>query len=128
MGNDPKEVRYNVFQSLQYITAWLSGNGLVVLSGQVGGSSVHIVDDLTTVERSRWSVWHEIHSGRFLIEDLLKIIHEELRFIRKDLSDGKKIVEVKWNSKTSKWYPIALELLIKFMSDPQPVEFVTQLL
>lgn len=127
-NNDPEEVRYNVFQSLQYITDWLSGNGCVALPAIVGGEAVRVMDDLATAERSRWEVWHEIYHGRFSVEDFLKIAHEEMNFIRKDLSNEKKIVQVKYDERTAKWYPIAMKLMIKLMTDKDPVEFATELL
>ncbi len=127
-NNHPDEIRYNVFQSLQYLTDWLSGNGCVALPAQIEGVPVRVMDDLATAERSRWEVWHEIHHGRFSLEDFLKIAHEEYLFIRKDLSDDKKIVQVKWDARTEKWYPIALKLMIQLMTDAKPVEFASELL
>lgn len=127
-NNDPDEVRYNVFQSLQYLTDWLSGNGCVALPAQVDGVAVRVMDDLATAERSRWEVWHEIYHGRFRVEELVKIAHEEMVFIRKDKSDSKKIVQVKWDERTSKWYPIAHKLMLKLMTSRTPVEFATELL
>jgi malate synthase len=126
-NNHPEEIRYNVFQSLQYITDWLTGNGCVALPAQVGGVSVRVMDDLATAERSRWEVWHEIYHQRFSVEEFIKIAHEEFHFIRKDLSHKDKIVQVKWDQRTSKWYPIALKLMIKLMTDKNPVEFATEL-
>lgn len=127
-NNHPDEVRYNVFQSLQYLTDWLSGNGCVALPANVGGVPVRVMDDLATAERSRWEVWHEIYHKRISIEQFLKIAHEEMLFIRKDLSDGKKIVQVKWNEHSAKWYPVAFRLMVKLMTDRNPAEFATQLL
>jgi len=127
-NNHPSEIRYNVFQSLQYITDWLSGNGCVALPAHVHGTAVRVMDDLATAERSRWEVWHEIYHGRFSVEEFLKIAFEEYHFIRKDLSDDKKIVQVKWNSVTEKWYPVALHLMIQLMTAKKPVEFATELL
>ena len=126
-NNHPDEIRYNVFQSLQYITDWLSGNGCVALPAIISGVPVRVMDDLATAERSRWEVWHEIYHGRFSKEDFLKIAHEEFTFIRKDKSDAKKIVQVKWDERTALWYPVALNLMIKLMTDQNPVEFATQL-
>ena len=126
-NNHPDEIRYNVFQSLQYITDWLSGNGCVALPSIVAGTPVRVMDDLATAERSRWEVWHEIRHGRFSVEEFLKIAHEEFTFIRKDKSDSKKIVQVKWDERTEKWYPVAMKLMIKLMTDHEPVEFATQL-
>lgn len=127
-NHDPEEVRYNVFQSLQYLTDWLSGNGCVALPAQIGGVPVRVMDDLATAERSRWEVWHEIRHGRVSLQDFVRIAHEEMRFIRKDLSDQKKIVQVKWDERTGKWYPIAYHLMMKLMTDPDPVEFASELL
>lgn len=126
-NHHPDEIRYNVFQSLQYITDWLSGNGCVALPAHVGGVAVRVMDDLATAERSRWEVWHEIYHGRFLVEDFLRIAQEELHFIRKDLSNSEKIVQVKWDERTEKWYPVAFNLMIKLMTDKNPAEFATQL-
>lgn len=127
-NNHPDEIRYNVFQSLQYLTDWLSGNGCVALPAQIAGVPVRVMDDLATAERSRWEVWHEIKHKRFPIEQFLQIAHEEMLFIRKDLSNEKKIVQVKWNEHSSKWYPVAFNLMVKLMTDEEPVEFATQLL
>lgn len=126
-NNHPDEIRYNVFQSLQYITDWLSGNGCVALPTLIGGVPARVMDDLATAERSRWEVWHEIRHGRFSVEEFLQIAHEELTFIRKDKSNEKKIVQVKWDERTEKWYPVAFNLMVKLMTDVEPVEFATQL-
>ena len=127
-NNHPDEIRYNVFQSLQYLTDWLCGNGCVALPTIVDGVPVRVMDDLATAERSRWEVWHELRHGRFALEDFLKIAHEEMRFIRKDLSNNKKIVQVKWDERTAKWYPVAFKIMIQLMTAKTPVEFATELL
>lgn len=127
-NNDPEEIRYNVFQSLQYLADWLSGNGCVALPSHIGNIPVRIMDDLATAERSRWEVWHEIHHGRFALDEFLKIAHEEMLFIRKNLSSDSKKVQVKWDQRTDKWYPVALNLMIRLMTDSTPAEFATELL
>jgi allantoicase/malate synthase/CubicO group peptidase (beta-lactamase class C family) len=127
-NNHPDEVRYNVFQSLQYLTDWLSGNGCVALPAIIRNVPVRVMDDLATAERSRWEVWHELRHKRFKMEDFLKIVFEEMNFIRRDLSDSKKIVQVKWSDDTAKWYPIAMNIMIQLMTDPNPAEFATELL
>jgi malate synthase len=127
-NSDEQEIRYNVFQSLQYITDWLTGNGCVALPTQIDGIAARVMDDLATAERSRWEVWHEIYHRRFSIEDFLRVCHEEYNFIRRDLSDAQKIVQIKFNERTEKWYPIAFKLMIKLMSDEVPVEFAPELL
>lgn len=127
-NNHPDEIRYNVFQSLQYLADWLSGNGCVALPATVRGVPVRVMDDLATAERSRWEVWHELHHGRFSMEDFIRIAHEEMHFIRKDLSNSNKIVQVKWDEQTARWYPIAMQIMLKLMTDPIPAEFATELL
>lgn len=127
-NNHPEEIRYNVFQSLQYLTDWLSGNGCVALPTVVDGVPVRVMDDLATAERSRWEVWHELKHGRFSVEDFLKIAHEEMNFIRRDLSNENKIVQVKWDSRTEKWYPIAFRIMLQLMLADEPAEFATELL
>ncbi len=126
-NNDPEEIRYNVFQALQYIVDWLSGNGCVALPALVRGTPVRVMDDLATAERSRWEVWHEIQHGRVSREEFLKIAFEELQFIRKDLSNDKKIVQVKWDERTAKWYPVAFHLMVQLMTAENPPEFATEL-
>lgn len=127
-NNHPDEIRYNVFQMLQYLTDWLSGNGCVALPTQINGVPARVMDDLATAERSRWEVWHEIYHGRFSVEEFIKIAHEEMNFIRRDLSDDKKIVQVKFSESNSKWYEVAFKLMLKLMTDSKPVEFATELL
>tara|TARA_B110001454_G_scaffold218991_1_gene249036 strand:- start:74516 stop:79177 length:4662 start_codon:yes stop_codon:yes gene_type:complete len=127
-NNHPDEIRYNVFQSLQYLTDWLSGNGCVALPAHVNGVSVRVMDDLATAERSRWEVWHELYHGRFDKAEFIKIVHEEMHFIRKDLSNPDKIVQVKYTAETARWYPIAMKLMLQLMTDPKPPEFATELL
>lgn len=127
-NNHPDEVRYNVFQMLQYLTDWLSGNGCVALPTQINGIPARVMDDLATAERSRWEVWHEIYHGRFSVEDFIQIAHEEMNFIRRDLSDEKKIVQIKYTPENAKWYDVALKLMIQLMTNKEPVEFATELL
>jgi len=127
-NNSPKEIAYNVFQSLQYLTDWLSGNGCVALPAQIEDESVRMMDDLATAERSRWEVWHEITHNRFSLKDFLEIAHQEYNFIRKDLSNDQKIVQVKWNEQTEKWYPVAFNIMIKLMTEKNPPEFATEYL
>ncbi|MBL7545036.1 MAG: serine hydrolase [Bdellovibrionaceae bacterium] len=127
-NNHPEEIRYNVFQSLQYLTDWLCGNGCVALPAHVNGVSVRVMDDLATAERSRWEVWHELYHGRFPIDEFIKIVHQEMHFIRKDLSRPDKLVQVKYTNDTAKWYPIALKIMLQLMTDKNPVEFASELL
>jgi malate synthase len=127
-NNHPDEVRYNVFQTLQYLTDWLRGNGCVALPTTIDGIPVRVMDDLATAERSRWEVWHEIYHGRFDQGEFLRIVDEEYDFIRRDRSNDQKIVQVRWSDETAKWYPVARRLTIRLMTDKNPCEFATELL
>ena len=127
-NNDEREVRYNVFQSLQYMTDWLRGNGCVALPAVVEGEAVRVMDDLATAERSRWEVWHEVHHGRFARRRLFEIALEELHFIRLAGPEENRRIEVQWNEQTAKWYPVALRLMLMMMTAENPVEFATELL
>lgn len=132
-NNHPDEIRYNVFQALQYMVDWLCGNGCVALPAMmksVQGKEVfvRIMDDLATTERSRWELWAEVYHKRFSLNDFLKIAYEEMHFIQKGKESEIKKTQVKWNKQTEKWYPVALKILIQLVTDPDPVEFVSELL
>ena len=127
-NHDEAEVRYNIFQTLQYLADWLAGNGCVALPTTIDQIPVRVMDDLATTERSRWEVWHETYHGRIARADVLRIACEELALIRQDRSNQQKIVQVKWDTRTEKFYPIAFRLMLQLMTNRKPVEFATELL
>ena len=132
-NDDPREVRYNVYQALQYTTDWLCGNGCVALPATMRGYDgkdvvVRIMDDLATTERSRWELWAEVNHGRVAIEQFEAIVAEELEFIRSGVDAEKKRIAVRWEGEATRWYPIAAKLLRRLVLDPEPVEFATELL
>ena len=132
-NNDPEEVRFNVFQSLQYLADWLCGNGCVALPATMRNAKgenvfVRIMDDLATTERSRWEVWAEIHHGRFSREDFEKILQEEMEFIRTDQDTTSRRIEIRYRGEAVKWYPVAERIVRQLMTDSDPVEFVSELL
>jgi malate synthase len=127
-NNHPDEIRYNIFQSLQYLADWLAGRGCVALPTTIQGIPVRVMDDLATAERSRWEVWHELYHGRFALCDFVQIVFEEMNFIRKNLSNHNKVVQVACDDRTRKWYPVAMQIMMKLMTDPDPAEFATALL
>ena len=85
-NDDPEEVRYNVFQALQYLADWLRGNGCVALPAKLKLGQkpvfVRVMDDLATTERSRWEVWAEIAHGRVSMALFEQILAEEVAFIQ----------------------------------------------
>ncbi|MBA2661925.1 MAG: hypothetical protein H0U74_06490 [Bradymonadaceae bacterium] len=132
-NDDPEEVRYNVFQALQYLADWLSGNGCVALPAAMTSASgeavfVRIMDDLATTERSRWELWAEIAHGRVPLALFERILDEELSFIRQGQETASKRVQVKWEGEAAGWYPIAARLLHELATRAEPPEFATELL
>ena len=132
-NDDPEEVRYNVFQALQYLCDWLSGNGCVALPATMKnceGESVfvRVMDDLATTERSRWELWAEVFHGRISRETFDGILREELAFLRAGKDSHNKRIQVKWMGEAEKWYPVAASILHQLVVDPKPVEFATELL
>ncbi|MEE2786098.1 MAG: hypothetical protein VX589_02095 [Myxococcota bacterium] len=132
-NHDPEEVRYNIFQALQYLADWLGGNGCVALPATLPGRDgapvfVRIMDDLATTERSRWELWAEIHHGRVSHALFDRILDDEIDFIRADRVTPTKRVQVKWTGDAHRWYPIAVKILRALVLSPKPVEFATELL
>jgi allantoicase/CubicO group peptidase (beta-lactamase class C family) len=80
------------------------------------------------VELLRWAVAAELAHGRVALDDVVRIAHEEAHFIRKDRTDGAKAVAVKFDEATSKWYPVALHVVLRAITDRRPVESLSALL
>ncbi len=132
-NDDPQEARYNVFQALQYLADWLTGNGCVALPAameSVNGQKVfvRIMDDLATTERSRWELWAEVAHGRVSVENFDQILQQEIAFIKAGLPDDTRRVQVKWEGESARWYPVAVKLLRQLVVEAEPVEFATELL
>lgn len=134
IANDhPDEVRYNVYQALQYLADWLRGNGCVALPATMKSATgepvvVRIMDDLATTERSRWELWAEVQHGRVATADFQRILDEEVAFIRAGVDAPLKKIAVRWEGEAGRWYPTAVRVLQQLVLDPNPVEFATELL
>lgn len=134
IGNDdPEEVRYHVFQALQHLCDWLRASGCVALPSTMTNAQgekifVRVMDDLATTERSRWELWAEVHHGRVSLDLFETILREELSFLRTGKDAAHKRVQVAWSGSAERWYPVAATLLHRLVTDPEPVEFVTELL
>jgi len=132
-NDDPEEVRYNVFQALQYICDWLCGNGCVALPATMRNCRdetvfVRIMDDLATTERSRWELWAEVAHGRVSREQFEKILEEETAFLKAGQDQDHKRIQVAWKGEAERWYPVAVSILHQLVTDPDPVEFATELM
>ncbi|WP_456311286.1 malate synthase A [Serratia proteamaculans] len=81
-------MRANIRVAVQYIEAWINGNGCVPIYG--------LMEDAATAEISRTSIWQWIHhrktlqSGEVVTEALFrKMLTEELQVIRQELGDSR---------------------------------------
>lgn len=131
-NDDPEEVRYNVFQALQYLAAWLTGTGCVALPATLKNQRgehvfVRVMDDLATTERSRWEVWAEIHHGRVSVAQFDEILAAEIAFLQAGVDQPLKRVQVHWQGEAARWYPIAVRLLRQLVTSERPVEAVPEL-
>ncbi len=79
-------MRANIRVAVQYIEAWISGNGCVPIYG--------LMEDAATAEISRTSIWQWIHHGKSLnngqkiTKDFFnRLLEEELQVIRKELGE-----------------------------------------
>lgn len=131
-NHDPQEVRYNVFQALQYLADWLCGNGCVALPATLRSARgepvfVRIMDDLATTERSRWELWAEVQHGRVSVAAFDSILAEELAFLRAAKDTPARRIQVRWQGPAARFYPIAGRLLRQLVVSPEPPEFVTEL-
>jgi malate synthase len=132
-NDDPAEVRYNVFQAVQYLADWLCGNGCVALPATMRNArgevvNVRIMDDLATTERSLWELWAELHHGRVSVALFDQILADELDFVRAGVDTADKRVQVRWEGEAARWYPLAGRILRQLVTDPEPPEFVTELI
>lgn len=79
-------MRANIRVAVQYIEAWISGNGCVPIYG--------LMEDAATAEISRTSIWQWIHHHKTLEEGqqvtralFLQMLGEEMRVIQQELGD-----------------------------------------
>lgn len=132
-NDDPEEVRYNVFQALQYLASWLAGTGCVALPATLEDARgepvfVRVMDDLATTERSRWEVWAEVHHGRVGTDVFRRIVAEEVAFLRAGEPTETKRVQVPWSGPYARWYPVAVALFEQVVLADDPPEAITELL
>jgi malate synthase len=104
-------LRNNISVAIQYLGAWLAGNGCVPV--------FNLMEDAATAEISRSQIWQWIRSpkgvlddGRKVTGDLFKrLLEEELGKVKASMSEGK--------------YDAAARLFERITADDQYVEFLT---
>lgn len=79
-------MRANIRVAIQYIEAWISGNGCVPIYG--------LMEDAATAEISRTSIWQWIHHGKTLSDGQLvtkplfrRMLNEEMLVIQHELGE-----------------------------------------
>ena len=108
-------IRTNLRVGIQYVAAWLSGNGCVPL--------YHLMEDAATAEISRAQLWQWIHhdskldNGIIITPTLInKLKEEEMKVIESEVG------EKKFNEGT---YCQACDLFIKMINNDDFDEFLT---
>jgi malate synthase len=107
-------LRHNVRVGVQYIEAWLRGNGCVPL--------YHLMEDAATAEISRAQVWQWLHhaatvGGAPLDEDrFARVVAEEMARIRGEVGDPRF---------TAGRFPEARDLFVRLSTSDRFEEFLT---
>jgi malate synthase len=104
-------VRNNISVGIQYLGAWLAGNGCVPV--------YNLMEDAATAEISRSQIWQWIRSPNGVLEDGRKVTVELFRELL-----GQELAKVKSASSDGK-YDEAAKLFDRLTSDDRYVEFLT---
>src|SRR5262245_42675065 len=104
-------LRNNISVGIQYLGAWLEGNGCVPV--------LNLMEDAATAEISRSQIWQWIRSPKGVLDDGRKVtvelfeslLKEELAKVKASMSEGR--------------YDEAADLFERITSDDQYVEFLT---
>ncbi|WP_265694413.1 malate synthase A [Providencia rustigianii] len=108
-------MRANIRVAVQYIEAWISGNGCVPIYG--------LMEDAATAEISRTSIWQWIRHGKSLSNGMKvtkilfeEMLDEELQVIQKELGDQRF---------QSGRFREAAELMRRITTQDELIEFLT---
>ncbi|MGH7295357.1 MAG: malate synthase A, partial [Polyangiaceae bacterium] len=107
-------LRQNVRVGIQYLEAWLRGNGCVPL--------YHLMEDAATAEISRAQVWQWLHhkvtvDGQpFTSDRFASVVVEEMERIRGEVGDARF---------TGGRFPEARDLFVRLSTAPAFEEFLT---
>ena len=104
-------LRNNISVGIQYLGAWLAGNGCVPV--------FNLMEDAATAEISRSQIWQWIRSPKGLLDDgrkvtvqmFRKLLAEELAKVKAEMSEGR--------------YDEGARLFERITADDQYVEFLT---
>jgi malate synthase len=104
-------LRNNISVGIQYLGAWLAGNGCVPV--------FNLMEDAATAEISRSQIWQWIRSPKGVLDDgrkvtvemFRKLLAEELAKVKREMSEGR--------------YDEAAELFVQITADDTYVEFLT---
>ena len=109
-------LRNNISVGIQYLGAWLAGNGCVPV--------FNLMEDAATAEISRSQIWQWIRSPKGVLDDGRKVTRELFRsLLAEELPKVKTYLgEAAW--KAGK-YEQAAELFAKITTDDNYVEFLT---
>lgn len=108
-------MRHNIRVSLQYIEAWISGNGCVPIYG--------LMEDAATAEISRASIWQWIHHQKEL--DNGKIVTKAL--FEQYLQEECEVVKQEWGKErfNAGRFDEAAELMARLTTSDELVNFLT---
>jgi malate synthase A len=107
-------LRQNVRVGVQYLEAWLRGNGCVPL--------YHLMEDAATAEISRAQVWQWLHhkvsvdGAPFTGDRFARVVEEEMQRIRGEVGDARF---------TGGRFPEARDLFVRLSTAPKFEEFLT---
>ena len=120
------EVRYNIFQSLQYLASWLSGTGCVKLPTRIEGVREGVMDDAATMQRSACEVHHQVRHGKISRERVLQLIEEVYTGITLQTAIAGQEIKIPYLN-YEKWYSVSKYVVRRVMTDEEPPEFFTEL-
>jgi len=109
-------LRYNISVGIQYLGAWLAGNGCVPV--------FNLMEDAATAEISRSQIWQWIRSPKGVLDDGRKVSKELFRSLL-----AEELPKVKTYLGVAGWkagkYEQGAELFAKITTDDNYVEFLT---
>ena len=109
-------LRYNISVGIQYLGAWLAGNGCVPV--------FNLMEDAATAEISRSQIWQWIRSPKGVLDDGRKVTKELFRSLL-----AEELPKVRTHLGDAAWkagkYEQAAELFAKITTDDNYVEFLT---